>query len=133
MDKPGFITKIHQSLHDDSHWLTRRKLVIFGITLVLTGLLLGLFESGDEPEPVRRPDVIELPIPERDVPSESEGTGEGETVGALTAPLEDDWVRVKVRRGQTLDSIFRSQKIPVTLLHQILALNADTKSLKKIR
>jgi murein DD-endopeptidase MepM/ murein hydrolase activator NlpD len=133
MDKPGLITKIQQSLHDDSHWLTRRKLVIFGITLILTGLLLGLFESGDEPEPVRGPDVIELPIPERDVPSEPEGTGEGGTVGVLTAPLDDDWVRVKVRRGQTLDSIFRSQKIPVTLLHQIMALNADTKSLKKIR
>jgi murein DD-endopeptidase MepM/ murein hydrolase activator NlpD len=133
MDKPGFITKVHQSLHDDSHWLTRRKLVIFGITLIITGFLLGMLESGDEPEPVRQPDIIDLTIPERDKPYEPEGTGEEGTIGALTAPLEDDWVRVKVRRGQTLDSIFRSQKIPVTLLHQVMALNADTKNLKKIR
>ncbi|MDH3924000.1 MAG: peptidoglycan DD-metalloendopeptidase family protein, partial [Xanthomonadales bacterium] len=34
---------------------------------------------------------------------------------------------------QTLDSIFRQQKIPVSLLHQIMALNAETKGLKKIR
>ena len=39
MGKPGFITKIHHSLHDDSHWLTRRKLVIFGATLIITGIL----------------------------------------------------------------------------------------------
>jgi len=133
MDKPGFITKIHQSLHDDSHWLTRRKLVIFGITLIITGFLLGMFESGDEPEPARRPDIIDLTIPEREPPSDPPKTGEGQSVSGLTAPGEDDWIRVKVRRGQTLDSIFRNQKIPVTLLHQIMALNADTKSLKKIR
>lgn len=133
MDKPGFITKIQQSLHDESHWLTRRKLVIFGMTLILTGLLLGFFESGDEPEPARRPDVIELPIPERDLPSETPETGEGGGISTLTAPGEEDWVRVKVRPGQTLDSIFRSQKISVSLLHRIMALNAETKGLKKIR
>ena len=48
MEKPGFITKIRQSLHDDSHWLTRRKLVVFGATLIVAGFLLGMFESEGE-------------------------------------------------------------------------------------
>lgn len=130
MEKPGFITKIHQSLHDDSHWLTRRKLVIFGITLILTGILLGLLESESGPEPVRRPDVIEVPIPARDAP---DAPDEGEATGRADLPIEDDWTRVKVQRGQTLDSIFRGQNIPVSLLHRILALNAETRGLKKIR
>ncbi len=133
MDKPGFITKTLQNLHDESHWLTRRKLVIFGITLILTGLLLGLFESKDGQEPVRRPDVIELTLPDREAPAEPPENGEGGPDSAYAAPAEDDWIRVKVSRGQTLDSIFRSQEIPVSLLHRIMSLNADTKGLKKIR
>jgi len=133
MEKPGFITKIHQNLHDDSHWLTRRKLVVFGATLIVTGFLLGVFESEGEAERVMRPEIIDLTLPAREVPAKPPASEDGETT-SITAPAgESDWIRVQVRRGQTLDSIFRNQKIPVPLLHQIMALNAETKGLKKIR
>jgi murein DD-endopeptidase MepM/ murein hydrolase activator NlpD len=133
MDMPGFITKINNSLHDDSHWLTRRKLVVFGVTLIVTGLLLGMFESEDEPQRVIPPEIIDLSIPEREVPSSPPPSEEGGTTGLVATPGDADWTRVKVRRGQTLDAIFRNQNISVSVLHQILALNAETRGLKKIR
>jgi murein DD-endopeptidase MepM/ murein hydrolase activator NlpD len=133
MDMPGFITKIHQSLHDESHWLTRRKLVVFGVTLIITGFLLGMFESADEPARVVRPEVIDLSIPERTVPAQPLPAEEEGAISQSALPEDVGWTSVKVRRGQTLDSIFRIQKIPVSLLHQIMALNAETKGLKKIR
>ena len=63
---PGFIIKIRHKLHDEKHWLTRRKIIVFGATLILVGILLGLFESSDKPEPVSRPEIIDLPLPERE-------------------------------------------------------------------
>ena len=133
MDMPGFITKIQQSLHDESHWLTRRKLVIFGITLIISGLVLGMLESEQQSEKVLKPEIIELDLPPKELPADTPPGEDDETAGALTVPVIDSWIAVKVRRGQTLDSIFRQQKIPVSLLHQIMALNAETKGLKKIR
>lgn len=133
MDMPGFITKIQQSLHDESHWLTRRKLVIFGITLIIAGLVLGMLESEQQSEKVLKPEIIELDLPPKELPADTPPGEDDETAGALTVPVIDSWIAVKVRRGQTLDSIFRQQKIPVSLLHQIMALNAETKGLKKIR
>jgi murein DD-endopeptidase MepM/ murein hydrolase activator NlpD len=133
MDMPGFITKIQQSLHDESHWLTRRKLVIFGITLIIAGLVLGMLESEQQSEKVLKPEIIELDLPPKEIPADKPPGEDDETAGTLTVPVLDSWIAVKVRRGQTLDSIFRQQKIPVSLLHQIMALNAETKGLKKIR
>ncbi|MFC1690433.1 OapA family protein [Pseudomonadota bacterium] len=130
---PGFIKKIHQSLHDDNHWLTRRKLFIFGITLILTGLVLGMLESEEQSDRVLKPEIIDLSLPPRENPADAVPGEEDETAGVLAVPVEEDWIPVKVRRGQTLDSIFRQQKIPVSLLHRIMALNAETKGLKKIR
>ena len=65
MELPGIFKKIHQKIEDDQHWLTHRKLLVFGATLIIAGLLIGLFEnSSEEPQEVG-PAVIDLTIPER--------------------------------------------------------------------
>jgi murein DD-endopeptidase MepM/ murein hydrolase activator NlpD len=133
MGMPGFIIKIRQRLHDEKHWLTRRKLIVFGATLVLTGILLGFFESGDEPRRESRAEIIDLSLPDKG-PAIDAAPAEKDETASLTAPPGGiNWESVKVRRGQTLDAIFRQQGIPIALLHQIVALNDETRGLTKIR
>jgi murein DD-endopeptidase MepM/ murein hydrolase activator NlpD len=124
---PGFIHYINQRLHDEGHWLTRKKILLFGLTVIIAGLLLGLFEADVEPEPGARPAVIELPLPQR------EQTGDDQTSAAVSSPENAEWHSVEVRNGQTLDAIFRQQGYPIPLLHRILALNGDTSRLTRIR
>ena len=130
METPGFIRRIHHWIEDEQHWLTRRKLAVFGVTLVVSGVLIGLFEhSGEEPAAVPA-DVCELTIPDRTtaiVPEQAEA--------AIAEPASEAvaWESVEVRRGQTLDGIFREQGFSIALLHEILALNEDTSGLTKIR
>ena len=131
--KTNFITRIGDSLDDESHWLTRRKIVIAAVTLILTGLLLGLLESEGEPEPAARaPETIDVPLPPRVDPSDPTGLIED-----LESPKDEEpqstWTAVEVRSGQTLDAIFRNQGYPIALLHQIIALNNETRDLTKIR
>ena len=131
MGMPGFIIKIRHKLHDEKHWLTRRKVIVFGATLILVGVLLGLFESSEKPEPVSRPEIIDLPLPEKKPGSGAVAAGKDKT--ASLSGGEINWDSVKVKRGQTLDSIFKRQGIPISLLHEILALNNETGGLTKIR
>ena len=65
MESPGFIKKIHNRVEDEHHWLTRRKLLVFGATLIIAGLLIGLFESSDSTPVETKSEVIDLPIPEK--------------------------------------------------------------------
>jgi len=124
---PGFIHAMKQRIHDEGHWLSRPKVLVFGITLIVIGLMLGLFEADSEPEAAARPAVIELPLPERK-------QAPGERAGTAPSPAEDtDWQSVQVQAGQTLDAIFRQQGHPIPLLHRILALNGETRSLTRIR
>ena len=131
MGMPGFITKIRHRLHDEKHWLTRRKIFVFGATLILVGILLGIFESGDEPEPVTRPEIIDLPLPERK-PEPGAAAAEKDETASLSG-AEINWEAVKVKRGQTLDAIFKRQGLSISLLHEIIALSKETKGLTKIR
>ena len=131
MGMPGFIIKIRHKLHDEKHWLTRRKIIVFGVTLILVGILLGLFESSEKPEPVSRPEIIDLPLPEKK-PGSGAVAAEKDKSASLSGG-EINWDSVKVKRGQTLDSIFKRQGIPISLLHEILALNNETGGLTKIR
>ena len=131
MGMPGFIIKIRHKLHDEKHWLTRRKIIVFGATLILVGILLGLFESSEKPEPVSRPEIIDLPLPEKK-PGSGAVAAEKDKTASLSGG-EINWDSVKVKRGQTLDSIFKRQGIPISLLHEILALNNETGGLTKIR
>lgn len=133
MGRPGLIPRIRQKLHDDNHWLTRRKLAIFGITLIVVGLLLGLFESSSETGPQARPAVIDIPLPDR---KPKDGASAGEQDGSPNRQSHEpavEWESVTVKKGQTLDSIFRQQGLSIGLLHEIMALNEDTRGLTRIR
>jgi murein DD-endopeptidase MepM/ murein hydrolase activator NlpD len=134
MEMPGFIRTIQKWIEDEAHWLTRRKLLVFGITLILAGLLIGAFESGEEkPAPATTPEIIDLPLPER---GGGDGTGEqtpeGEQSLSSIGP-EPEWRSVTVQSGQTLDAIFRKQGYSIALLHRILALDDNTRKLTRIR
>jgi len=133
METPGFIKKIHAMVEDDGHWLTRRKLAVFGVTLILTGLAAGIFESTSETEPADYSQIIDLSLPPQSAPAGLEaGAADGATqqrAGVETGA----WKSVTVRSGQTLDAIFREQGFSIALLHRILALSDDTRGLTKIR
>jgi murein DD-endopeptidase MepM/ murein hydrolase activator NlpD len=133
METPGFIKSVRARLADQGHWLTRRKLMVSGATLILFGALLGLFESKPGPGAEPLTDIVTLSLPER-ISSDAAATDAGRagSVGPHAADL-DGWNSVTVRPGQTLDAIFRQQGFSVALLHGILALNDETKGLKRIR
>lgn len=133
MVSPGFIRKIHGHVNDEHHWLTRRKLVVFGVTLITAGILIGVFESSEQKKSEISPEVINLPIPEKNPISGQVSPVEGDITNLAITAEEVDWEAVRVRSGQTLDGIFRQQGYSISLLHQILALNGETKGLTKIR
>jgi murein DD-endopeptidase MepM/ murein hydrolase activator NlpD len=133
MEIRDLITKTRQNLHDESHWLTHRKLGVFGVTLILTGILLGLFESDGTSEPVIRPDIIKLPLPERPR-GDSALPADNSENASLSSPFPgSEWESVTVRQGHTLDAIFKQQGFPISLLHEIVSLNGETRGLTKIR
>jgi len=125
MQLPAFIHKIRHRIEDEQHWLTRRKLAVFGGTLVVIGISMGAFESGQSPpDSSAYTEIIKLTLPDsRLEPSPV----------VVDGRAGDNWHAVVVRSGQTLDSIFRKQGFSIALLHRILALNEDTKGLAKIR
>jgi murein DD-endopeptidase MepM/ murein hydrolase activator NlpD len=130
METPGFIRKINDSIDDPGHWLTRRRLAAFGVTLIVAGVVIGAFERSHPTTAVEAPDIIVLPAPERTASHESMA----ERVGAdeASAPAIA-WDEVRVRQGQTLDGIFREQGFSISLLHEILGLSGETRGLTKIR
>jgi murein DD-endopeptidase MepM/ murein hydrolase activator NlpD len=133
MEPPGFIKTIHAKVADDEHWLTRRKLALFGMTLILIGLLAGVFESGPEQKPADFTEVIALPLPGQQAPAKATAAPSQNSPQASDAWDLDAWGSVTVRSGQTLDAIFRQQGFSISVLHRILALNGDTKGLTRIR
>ena len=133
MELPGFIKKIHGHVNDEHHWLTRRKLIVFGITLITAGVLIGAFESTGQNKPEASPEVISIPIPEKKPASAQTLPAAGDISNLAVIADEVDWEAVKVKSGQTLDGIFRQQGYSISLLHQVLALNDDTKGLTRIR
>ena len=117
------------------NWPTRRHLAVLGGTLVAIGLLMGFFETTDPDSSAARTTVIGVDLPQRESTPDS-GVPEPAAPAiepAAMPPKEAGWTSVTVRPGQTLDAIFRQQGFSVTLLHRILALNADTQGLKRIR
>jgi murein DD-endopeptidase MepM/ murein hydrolase activator NlpD len=134
MELPGFITKIRHRVEDENHWLTRQKLAVFGGTLIVIGISMGAFESGKAPaEGKVHSQLIELALPEKPKPLPEEAPGRIDPIEQAAPRFADDWKKVEVRRGQTLDAIFRQQGFSLSLLHDILALNDDTRKLTKIR
>ncbi len=139
MTQLRIIQKIRHRIDDDHHWLTRRKLAVFGGTLVVIGISMGAYESGQTPpDKTNYSDIIELSLPDR-LPPQAVDQGSEEVSrlapsrGAVDDRAVDKWDFVVVRSGQTLETIFRKQGLSITLLHRILALNKDTQGLTKIR
>jgi len=133
MELPGFLKKIHGHVNDEHHWLTRRKLIVFGVTLITAGIVIGAFESAEQKKPEVSPKVISIPIPEKKPVSGQIPLTEADVRNLAMTAAEVDWEAFNVKSGQTLDGIFRQQGFSISLLHQILALNGETKGLTKIR
>ncbi len=115
-----------------AHWITRRKLAVFGSTLVIFGLSWSAFESARPvPEPVNS-NIIPLSLPQQPVkPATASTVVDQATIEQPSA--ESDWQTVTVQSGQTLDAIFRQQGLSLTLLHRILEINEATRGLTRIR
>ena len=134
MEIPGFITKIRHRVVDENHWLTRQKIAIFGGTLIVIGISMGAFESGKEPtEGNVHSELIDLALPEKPQPLPEVSPDPVKQIEQPAPRIADEWEKVVVRRGQTLDAIFRQKGFSLSLLHEILALNDDTRKLTKIR
>jgi len=135
MELPGFIIKIRHRLEDETHWLTRQKMAVFGVTLIVIGISLGAFESGQKviEKEKSTSQFVEIPLPQKlPLVAEEVTTAPKKPVEAVPA-YENDWKKVVVRSGQTLDAIFRQEGFSLSLLHEILALNSDTRGLTKIK
>jgi murein DD-endopeptidase MepM/ murein hydrolase activator NlpD len=139
MELSGIIQNIRLRIEDDHHWLTRQKLAVFGATLVIIGISMGAFESGQAPpDDINYSDIVELALPDRLPPQAVEPGSEDASYPEPSTGVIDDRAfdprdAVVVRSGQTLDTIFRKQGFSISLLHRILALNKDTRGLTKIR
>jgi murein DD-endopeptidase MepM/ murein hydrolase activator NlpD len=116
--------------------ITRAKLLLFAFTLVAFGLALGGLESGKKDTGLTSK-VISLSLPARqDMPLSGMDGIDPETgtqTSSAAIPETETWDAVTVRSGQSLDSIFRQQGFSASTLHNILAVDQDTKQLKKIR
>lgn len=130
MEFPGFIKTAFANDKDRKPLLSRRRFAVFGVTLIVAGLLIGLFESGEDDASQSRPVAMQLELPARDTVSAA--LPADEPVIPDIVP-EVPWDEVAVKRGQTLDGIFRQEGFSVTLLHRILALSDETAGLVKIR
>ena len=108
--------------------LTRARLFIFAVTLVVFGIALGGLESSGENADMASK-VIDLDLPPRltvEAPAADDAAPD-----PLAVP--EQWETVTVRPGQSLDVIFRQQGFSARTLHDIMAINADTRQLKNIR
>lgn len=114
------------------HWLrlSRSRLAIFAVTLIVFGMALGGLEATIQPARPAAGLVIDLALPAR--PSSGADDLDDANPGPLDT-LEKPWERVVVKPGQSLDGIFRSQGFSPATLHAIMALNDETGRLKRIR
>jgi len=115
--------------------LTRTKYLLFAVTLIIFGFALGGLETGDN-EDTATSTVVSLdlpqqgvfqPVPADDIPETADHPDDDMPLG------EEPWQDVVVKRGQSLDSIFRQQGFSISTLHQIMTFNEDTGQLKSIR
>lgn len=112
--------------------INQSRLALFAMTLIVFGVALGGLDLDPDPDKGSFSSVLDLDLPAQ-TPAAAEPAGLSDTplVGAGIA--DSDWKLVEVRSGQSLDMIFREQGLSPGLLHNILALNAETRNLKKIR
>ena len=136
MQNKNFISRLAGlSPHFDIK-LTRTKLLLFALTLIVFGIALGGLESGTDQTTVADK-VIKLNLPERQgyqvSPVDDITTLPDAAIGTATSAQAEQWDRVIIQPGQSLDVIFREQGFSAKTLHEIMALSKETKQLKKIR
>ena len=137
-NKNPFI-KLAEKLHAYHYSLTRTKLLLFALTLIVVGFALGGLEGGpeeslDDVEVAGK--IVSLDLPDR-LDFQTSASTEADSdmdIGSIASPLESElWSAVTVRSGQSLDAIFREQGFSIQTLFEIMALSKETKQLKKIR
>jgi hypothetical protein len=117
--------------------------------LLASGLVLGLVpESDSSPAEATRTTALALPgqnLSAKPEPSSGLDTSgldllaEAGSMSELQAPDPDpgtaelDWTLVEVRPGQTMDRIFRDLDLGPGLLHRVVHLDQNTRSLTRIR
>ncbi len=130
--------------------LTRNGLLVAAL-FIFTGIAMGLVSPMPDPAPVTTESLVkEIILPGQDKhfsPASSLTSGPDQSTDSVTlatdteqipetnspATLNADWDVIKVASGQTLDAIFRSRGYSVTLLHEIIKLNKETKNLPRLR
>jgi murein DD-endopeptidase MepM/ murein hydrolase activator NlpD len=109
--------------------VNRSRLALFAVTLIVFGVALGGLDSTSPANEGGYTSVLDLALPERKA-LQREPTDPG---SAPRTADEAPWELVEVRPGQSLDTIFHEQGFSAGLLQEILALNDETRNLRKIR
>lgn len=122
----GRVGKLHPAI-------TRTKLAIFAMTLIVVGVALGGLETAPPASTAAYSESLQLELPSREAWVAGPAPLEQNTLVSMPRSNTQQWQEVKVRPGQTLDTIFRNQGFSIGLLHEILALSEETRNLKKIR
>lgn len=140
MHNKNYKAMLAQALRRYSFKVSRTKLFLFAFTLIAVGFALGGLEGNDKDEVgldiVSAHKVISLNLPKRDTTALITPAGMLADIVTLDAdaPLSGEiWEEVTVRPGQSLGAIFKKQGFSAQALHYIMALNEQTKQLKKIR
>ncbi|MCF6263665.1 MAG: peptidoglycan DD-metalloendopeptidase family protein [Xanthomonadales bacterium] len=125
---------------------TRNGLLVAAL-FIFTGIAMGLVNPMPDPAPVTTESLVkEIILPGQDknfspATSPDQGTNsvtltaDAEQIPETNSPanLNTGWDVIRVASGQTLDSIFRSRGYNVSLLHEIIKLNKETKNLPRLR
>lgn len=140
MHNKNYIAMLAQKLRPYSFKLSRTKIFLFAFTLIAVGFALGGLEGNDKDEAgldvISAHKVISLNLPKRNETAFITPTGMAAdivTPDAVLPQFGEIWEEVTVRSGQSLGAIFKKQGFSAQALHYIMALNEDTKQLKKIR
>jgi murein DD-endopeptidase MepM/ murein hydrolase activator NlpD len=132
MHADKFLPDIIRRLRHLHLGINRPRLALFAVTLIVFGVALGGLAPAPEMSESTFTTVLDL-----DLPARPRGLADVSPAAVPEAqtPVPDDsaWEIVTVRSGQSLDGIFRQQGFSVALLQEILALNDETRSLRKIR
>jgi murein DD-endopeptidase MepM/ murein hydrolase activator NlpD len=126
------LSKIAKRLRHLPPGLSQSRLALFGITLIIFGVALGGLDAEQTSDATRFSDIKTLTLPDLGTATKVEES-HADPEHAIEPAGMEEWELVEVKSGQSLDTIFKSQGYSAGLLHNILALNAETRNLKKIR
>lgn len=114
----------------DGH--ARKRLSILALTLIFFGMALGGLEPEASVDDQAFVNVLSLDLPAHSLPAPPI-PGAGQPAPGTNLTTGPEWQVVEVQPGQSLDGIFHEQGLSATLLHSIMALNDETRGLKKIK